>query len=158
MRTRVLVSVLCWFHGRFRTKSCCPTAVWKEAACSWVLLACCSSHLPPPPFLGRLGPWPPAPPAKHRCPLWVFSSCGPTVKSWANLGFSVTSRWSQLRVPFCTTLWAWMAPCRGWDSGPYHLPFSTLIPKMVHHRIGARLSLWHVKLLKLEDVKPSKRG
>lgn len=91
MRTRVLINVPCWFRGRFGTKSWCPAAAWKEAACSWVLLARCCSRLPPSPWSGRLGPGLAAPPAEHRSPLGAFSSCGPAVKSWGNLGFSVTS-------------------------------------------------------------------
>lgn len=27
----------------------------------------------------------------EACPLWALSSCGPTAKSWGNLGFNVTS-------------------------------------------------------------------
>lgn len=88
-RTRVLVHVLCWFCGRF--KSCCCVeggCVYLGAAGVLVLPSASTS------FGGMLGLWLAAPSGKYHCPLWVKFSHSATVKSWRNLGLSLTS-WFQ---------------------------------------------------------------
>lgn len=122
VRMRVLVNLLSWCHGRFRTKFCCmgggcmlqgavgmlilPSSPGKEAQTIH-----CFRHI------AVLSGYSPVVLQMRAGGVWVC------LTSW--LRGHLSCRWL-----FCTTLcWACMAPSRAWDSGPRlldHVPVSSL--------------------------------
>lgn len=140
-----------------------PLLLWGRRLCvagtAGMLLLSASSC----PLLGKAGLWLAALPAKHPCTLWVFSSCelrvgGMEILVWSH-GFLVTTSTGG----FLHHHLGLEGPFQTWESTPCHLYNPAIAPKIVHHGIGVKLSLWHaepqrVVCLKAENMKPRKRG